>query len=121
MKKLIYLACPYSHHNELVIRTRVERVTAMAAKLSIRGYNVFSPLTHSHYIAEYIRNHCDHDFWLTRDLELIKTGIFEQCFVYCLPGWESSFGISVETKLFKELNIPIHYLDDGNLDELTII
>lgn len=117
--KLIYLASIYSvpHENgtkptveEMKERTRL--VTKKAADIMQQGYNVFSPLTHSDPIADFIseENRVSHDFWLKIDFDIIKR--CDELWVYKLPGWERSYGINQEINFAKENDIPVFYLSE---------
>jgi len=109
MKGLIYLACPYSGTPE-EMEERTRKVTRETAALMLYGYKIFSPITHSHYVAKYLPEKYwqDHDFWLEQDMAVLK-----HCgalFVYCLPGWQKSYGVNMEIKRANELGIPIRYI-----------
>ena len=62
----IYLACPYTHPDEVTRNTRVEFASIIAAKLMCEGHVVFSPITHGHHIADHLppaKLH-SHEFWM---------------------------------------------------------
>lgn len=110
--KLLYLACPYSG----TVEEREERTmlaTLVAAKLMDRGYNVFSPLTHSHPIAMNLPSKnfedYDHDFWLKRDFQILEN--CDALVVLKLPGWEKSYGVKKEIEFAESLNYDILYID----------
>ena len=90
----IYLACPYSHADREVILDRFKKVNKVAGELMRNGNIVFSPISHSHPIAEETDNHLDHDFWLSQDFEFIRW--CSDLYVLALPGWGDSFGIKRE-------------------------
>ena len=46
--KRIYLACPYWHEDPEMREERYQMVTSKTARLMELGYQVFSPITHSH-------------------------------------------------------------------------
>ena len=93
--KRIYLCAPYSSNDKSVILERVYLVNKKAAELMDKGYNVFSPISHSHAISEHTKaNALDHDFWLNQDLSFIEW--CDEVWVYPLPGWEESSGIKRE-------------------------
>jgi len=93
MKK-IYLACPYSHPDEKVRLGRIEAVNKFAGLLMKKGYIVFSPLSHSHYISEHLDNSLSHEFWLTQDQAFLEWA--DEIFVFKLNGWERSVGVFYE-------------------------
>ena len=110
--KLVYLACPYSHEDYKVREERTQKATALAAALSMNGYNVFSPLTHSHAICQCMPDnyHMDADFWLERDFQILDC--CQKLIVLCLTGWEDSYGVTKEIEYAKENNIPIVYIPE---------
>jgi hypothetical protein len=69
-KELIYLAIPYTWNPE----KSFEIATKVAAQLMEEGKVVFSPVTHSHPISQYIDDNfrLDHDFWMSMDLPILK-------------------------------------------------
>jgi nucleoside 2-deoxyribosyltransferase len=90
----IYLAAPYSHPDPQVRENRVHQVSRAAAQLMREGNCVFSPLSHSHLIADHIGNHLEHDFWLNQCLPFIEW--CDELWVMLLDGWEDSRGIEME-------------------------
>jgi len=70
MKKIIYLSIPYSWNPEVSFRIANE----VAADFMKRGYIVFSPISHSHPIAEYLdpKLQTDSNWWLEQDLYWIE-------------------------------------------------
>jgi hypothetical protein len=110
LRKLkIYLACPYSHPDPAVMAERTARATVAAGIIMDCGYIVFSPITHSHPIAEtmpHVDNR-DHEFWLEQDLSFISDWS-DELWVLTLPGWEESFGIHQrEIPLAKNVGQPV--------------
>ena len=90
----IYLAAPYSHPDLQIREIRVQQVSRAAAQLMRDGHCVFSPLSHSHPIANHIGNHLEHDFWLNQCLPFIPW--CDELWVMQLDGWEDSRGIEME-------------------------
>ena len=106
MRDLVYLACPYSHTDPLVMQYRFEAVTAVAAKLMLDGLSVFSPITHCHHLD--IENHSWEDFWKPLDFSFL-----ERCstiIVLKLDGWEISEGVTDEIEFAKQKGIEIKYM-----------
>lgn len=109
--KTIYLACPYTHDEQEVMLERTKEATRVAAELMMDGYNVFSPLTHSHPISEWMpyEYQTGADFWLERDLEFME--VADELFVLCLDGWKESTGVVREITEATQKGIPIIYLE----------
>ena len=91
------------------MKKRTKQATQFTAKLSVDGYNVFSPLTHSDAVADHLPEDLrkSHDFWLSRDFQIIK--LCDEMHVLCLDGWEESFGVQEEIKLATKLDLKIVY------------
>lgn len=115
--KLIYLASIYSVPHEdgtkptvQEMKERTDLATQKAAEIMQKGYNVFSPLTHSDPVADYIseENRVSHDFWLKIDFDIIKR--CDELWVYCLPGWDRSYGISQEIVFAKNNDITVRFI-----------
>ena len=113
---LIYLASPYSHPSE---ETRIERfrsVCATAAKLMAKGYKIFSPIAHTHPIAEAGQLPTGWDYWDSYDRAILSC--CKEIWVLRLKGWEFSKGIGAELDIAKELGLTIRFLTaEGEFDE----
>ena len=109
----VYLASPYGGNGGPIARIlcgwKFSKVTKVAAYWMERGLNIFSPVTHSHPIAKY-RNF-SHGEWLDFDFQWIDA--CDELWVLCQPGWQSSDGVSKETKYAKSKGIPIKFLKRG--------
>jgi hypothetical protein len=108
--EFIYLACPYTHPEKDEMEYRMNMATALAAELMLDGKNVFSPLTHSHYLCEYMPEEyqTDFDFWISRDLEIVDK--CDTMYVLKLDGWENSRGVAAEIDHAMKNSIPIKYV-----------
>ena len=106
---LKYLASPYSDPDPAVCEARFRAACRAAAILMQRGESVYSPIAHSHPIAEHVGNHLDHDFWLRQDREMLRR--CDAMIVLMLPGWENSRGIAAEIELADELDLEVLYMD----------
>lgn len=114
--RTIYLATPYSYRskcsllNKLVMWWRNRVVSKTAARIMERGENVFSPITHSHYIAVVGKlPQLSHEFWLRLDKWYV-----DRCdLIYVLnqTGWEDSLGVQREIKWGLEQEKQIYLID----------
>ena len=112
--ELIYVACPYSDPDDNIRHARFKAVNALSAKLMNEGRFVFSPISHTHPIAEEGGLPLGWDFWETFDrLYLSKC---DKLLVLCLDGWERSKGVTAEIAIAKELNLPIDYMNPENFE-----
>jgi hypothetical protein len=128
-KTKVYLATAYSYKvvpgtplwkcwwkipmAKLVQWWRFRRVTKATAYWLIRGYNVFSPITHSHPIPKYIPKRLDtHTTWLGLDFQWID--VCDELWVFTQPGWQDSHGVTEEIAYALETGKPIRYVDTHN-------
>ncbi len=108
-KTIVYLATPYSHPDRAVRVKRFEQVNAVAGKLMRQGLHIFSPISHTHPIAEAADLPGDFNFWQKYD-----TAFLSNCcklIVLKLEGWEQSVGVSAEIAIAESLGLPIEFLD----------
>ncbi len=107
----VYLASPYTPHNGESMQMRTNAACKAAAELMQQGHSVFSPIAHSHYIAEYLPEQVrtEHAFWMNIDLAILRHA--GKVIVLCLPGWEASKGIACEIAAATASHIPVEYMD----------
>jgi len=109
-KKKIYLAIPYSDPDPEVRKGRFIAANKMAAKFFKEGFNVLSPISHSHPISLHMDNSNNSDFWCENSLAFLEG--CNELVIYCLQGWKESKGIAREIEFAKSHGIPIRYLED---------
>lgn len=119
MKTLIYLASPYSHEDSEVRELRFRAVCYAASILIQRGYQVFSPIAHSHPIARCLGPDCELDLNLWLELDKRMLAACDELVVLTLDGWLSSKGIAAEIEIAKRQNKAIRYFSpiSGFVDE----
>jgi len=80
-----------------------------AAEMMKRGYNVYSPISHTHPIhracPEFLKNH-EHEMWYGLDVELMERCNFDG--IILAPGWEQSKGCMGEMKWMDKQGKVIH-------------
>jgi len=103
-----YLACPYSHPDPDIREERFKAVNKVAAKLMKEGRIIYSPISHTHPIAQYDLPK-DWEFWRTYEVIFIK--LCSNLIVYMLPGWKKSIGVRSEIRIAKHLGKPIEYME----------
>ncbi|MGE3809695.1 MAG: DUF1937 family protein [Gemmataceae bacterium] len=105
---MIYLASPYSHTDATIREHRFREACRMTADLVHAGYVVFSPILHSHPLADFgLPN--TWAFWRHQDQAYL-----ERCdvlVVLMLDGWQESVGVAGEIQIARELGKPIDYLE----------
>lgn len=110
-KKIVYLACPYSHPDPDVRERRFHAVNYAAGVLMSEGKLVFSPISHTHPIAVAHDLPRGWDFWHAYDRAFLE--ISERVLVLMIDGWKESTGVQAEIAIAQELGVPIEYLDPG--------
>jgi hypothetical protein len=108
-KKLVYLACPYSHPDRAVRVARFESANRMAAQLMAVGEYVFSPISHTHPIAEAGGLPLGWDFWEGYDRAILAN--CEKVVVLKLDCWYESKGVAAEIAIAREMGLPIQFAD----------
>jgi hypothetical protein len=107
-KPLVYLACPYNHPDRAVRVRRFEAVNRVAAKLMNEGLHVFSPISHTHPIAEAGNLPLGWDYWQQYDRAYLTH--CHKLIVLMLDGWRESKGVAGEVAIAEELGLPVEYI-----------
>lgn len=109
-----YLATPYSHPDPEVVQERFKVACAAAARLIGNGEIVFSPIAHSHPIAQSASLPGNWEFWKRQDFRFLVGA--SRLLVVRAPGWEESVGVRKEIQLAKDLGIPVEFCDPEGLE-----
>lgn len=104
----IYLACPYSHDDPKVREERFKLVNCTAGILMQEGNVVFSPISHTHPIAEAGNLPKGWGFWREQDLPFIAW--CDELHVLMLNGWAESNGVTTEILLATATGKKIEYI-----------
>lgn len=107
MNHLTYLASPYSHPDAAVRQQRFEAACRVAAALIRRGHVVFSPIAHSHSIAQHGLP-VDWGFWERHDRRLLAA--CDELWVLKLDGWQHSRGVQAEIAIALALGKPVRFV-----------
>lgn len=107
---LIYLASPYSHPNAAVRQERYEAVCKVAAQLMARGHVIYSPIAHSHPVAEFLDPELlmGHGFWMKQCLPILD--VCDELWVLELDGVAWSKGIHTEIQFAVEHLITVRFI-----------
>lgn len=107
---IVYLATPYSHVHKKVRVSRFHTANQVAAWIMQQGHTVFSPISHSHPIAEHLPNELllDHDFWMRQDLPLLAAA--DELWVYPHDAAEASLGVAREVEEAQKIGKPIRHI-----------
>lgn len=108
----IYLAIHYSFNPELSYKIACK----VAAKLMSEGHVVFSPISHSHHIADFLPKslRTDSKWWMKQDLPMIDWT--DEVHLVCIGEngcnlIEDSEGVQEEIERAKEKRKPIKIID----------
>ena len=105
---LVYLASPYSHKDPAVRQRRFDAACKAAANLINQGVHVFSPIAHSHPIAQAGGLDTSWDFWQTYDRIMIEAS--DSVVVLMLEDWHKSLGVKSEIAIAEELGKIVEYM-----------
>lgn len=113
---LCYLATPYSKYKD-GIEAAFQDAARIAAMLLKTGIKVYSPITHTHPLAVFGElDPLDHKIWLPFDEAMMEA--CDALVVVHMDGWQQSYGIAHEIKVFGAARKPIFDLDPASF-ELT--
>src|SRR6185503_15575740 len=107
-RHLTYLACPYSHPDREVRVARFEAVNRIAGELMRRGLKIFSPISHTHPIAEATDLPLGWDYWHEYDHAFLSAS--KKLIVLMLDGWRELTGVTGEIEIARNLGIEIEYM-----------
>jgi len=107
----IYVASPYSHSDPAIRQARYEAACQATAELLRHGLQAFSPVVHSHALAE-LGLPGDWEFWQLIDQDLLT--FCDELLVLMLDGWRESRGVNAEIETAHGHFIRVSYvLPDG--------
>lgn len=114
---MIYLASPYSHPDPAVREQRFRAACRAAVALLHAGQVVFSPITHSHPLAQHGLPE-NWQFWERYDRAFLER--CDEVVVLTLDGWEESVGVQAEILIARELGKPVRYVapEDATLSPM---
>ncbi len=117
---ILYVACPFSHEKQDVRDYRFRTACRASALLMKAGVVVFSPLSHSVPIAEYVGEvESDHEFWLGQDIPILQR--CEELLILGLDGWTESLGVRKEMFEALVLKKPITLIEEADIERLPAI
>lgn len=109
---MIYLACPYSHPVAAVRQFRFNAANRVAGVLMKRGLHVFSPISHTHPIAEACGLPLGWDYWQGYDAAMLAC--CRSIYVLQLDGWAQSAGVCGEMQIAEGLGLQLQFLHPHN-------
>jgi hypothetical protein len=89
---------------------RFLRINKVAARYVADGEYIYSPISHTHPIAEAANGTLPRgwDFWGGYDRTMILC--CDRLLVLQIDGWKESTGVQAEIKIAEEMEIPIEYI-----------
>lgn len=112
--KLYYLAHPYASDPLLNTFT----ITRIAAILVSKGYNIYSPITHTHHIdvqLKYMDKTITNEQWVDYDMIILS-----KCDAIIMAGdWRDSKGCMREVELMEISNKPLFYYNSAIQDIIS--
>ena len=108
MKKLYYLAHPYTGAHEKNVR----EVNKIANLLIDKGYIIYSPITMSYPL--HLLSPREAEFWYQYDIEILA-----RCDGLILAGeWENSKGCIKELEFAEAMNLEIKHINELLYNEI---
>lgn len=111
---MIHLCTPYTSDDSAVRQNRFQAACRAAAELIRRGHVVFSPIAHSHAIAQHGLP-LDWDFWERQDRRLLAA--CDELWVLQLDGWGQSRGVQAEIAIARAAGKPVRFVSEAELAE----
>lgn len=107
---MLYLASPYTPTGDdppAIIKERHEAACFHAARLMKQGAIVYSPIAHSHHLADWMPEsmRLDHEFWMRQCLGILRHA--DKLVVLKLKGWDRSAGVTREIQFAQKYGIPV--------------
>ena len=110
---MIYLASPYTKY-KYGIWPAYKEAARIAGLLTKQGYQVYSPIAHSHPLAVYGGiDPLDREIWKRVDAPFLV--MCSECLVAMMDGWRESAGVTFEIAEFERAGKPVRYLDPATL------
>ena len=107
---MIFLASPYSNPDYRVREERFLQAAQATGKLILKGYNVFSPISHSHPIYELVPETGESwEQWAAINHEMID--LSTEVWVLTIPGWTESRGVANEIEYAWETGKGLQFVD----------
>jgi len=104
----------------MVREHRFRTACRAAALLMKHNITVFSPLSHSVPIAEYVGNvESEHDFWMSMDIPVLHR--CDEVLLLGLDGWTDSKGVRREMFEALRLRKPIVQIEEADIERLPAI
>ena len=108
---MIYVANPYTHRLKKMKKRRFQEALDYTVFLCNDGEIVFSPIVHSHPLAEHGVD-ASWEYWKKLDLRILS--VCDELHVMALKGWNDSIGVMAEIEFAFMMGIPVYMVDQLN-------
>ena len=106
-----YMGSPYSKYSKGLAQAHID-VCKEVARYIKAGVPVYSPIAHTHPVAIYGDiDPLDHTIWLPADRPMMDAA--HGLIVLKLDGWEDSYGLKYEIRVFMDAGKPVVYIEPG--------
>ena len=105
----IYLAAPYTNKDPIVVEYRVKQINCAAAQIMRDGHIVFSPISHSHYIAMQEDLPKTFEWWVKQNHAFIEWA--DVVMVLKIEGWNKSKGVTDEVGFALKSKKMVKFID----------
>ena len=110
---MIYLASPYTSPSDAVQDCRFASACAAAARLMQEGHIIFSPIVHSHSVAQHGDLPAEWAFWRPWCIAMLDKA--DELWVLQLGGWVDSVGVQAEIKHAFQTDKPVRMVNPATL------
>jgi hypothetical protein len=100
----IYLAIPYTGMEQISFDT----ANRIAGRLMCDGHIVFSPISHSHPIAQTCELPKNWDYWREADTAFLAW--CDMIYVVAFEGWQKSKGVTEELEIGTKMGKDIRFI-----------
>ena len=109
VRRMTYLACPYSHPAAEYREAVFWMVTCVAARMVASGEIVFAPITYTHTLCQAAGLDPLDPQWYGFDVPFLLA--CQRLVVITLDGWQVSRGVQEELMIAEQMGIPIEFID----------
>ena len=110
---MIFVAQPYFHLDDEVIKERVKIGAMYCGALLKDGQMCVSPVMFGKTILNHVDLPGDFSFWDKISFDLLEKS--DIVHVLTIPGWEKSRGVSAEIERAKLIGLPVVYVSTDNI------
>lgn len=116
---IVYCATPFTHASATVRAANFERANRFAAYAMMQGHTVFSPISHSVPVAEYLpeRLLLDFDFWQAQDIPLLR--LCDEVWICPSGAALTSRGVAAEVAEAERLGITVRYVEESDIHDVA--